>query len=142
MRAQTLTEFAEDMRRKGDIRQSDLADEILTLIDIESDVAEPYSELCADLENDAPADIKDKPEKVVEWLVDRSHLLEEIEKHFADAGRDKTGTDDVADMVRELLGTMKAAEAILEEHGWPGTDFLDALENLAENTPTPKEYDL
>jgi hypothetical protein len=138
LRALTLKEFAEDMRRKGDIREADLADEILALIDIEEEVAEPYSTLCDDLNIHAPTELKDKPEKALEWLGDRSNLLADIEEELKQAGRE----GDADDAVKEMIDTLADAEKILEEHGWPGTDFLDALENLAENAPTPTEYDL
>jgi hypothetical protein len=138
MRSQSLEEFAEDMRRKGDIRDADLADEILALLDIEAEVAEPYSDLLADLEIYAPEGLRDKPEKAMEWLGDRSNLLAEIEKELEEAKR----PGDVDDAVKDLLKTMADAEAILEAAGWPGDgDFIEGIQALA-NRPEPMEYDL
>jgi hypothetical protein len=88
-----LKEFAEDMRRKGDIRDTDFADEILALLDIEADVAEPYSDLCFDIENYAKDfSNRDDAPKALEWLGDRSNMLAEIEKHLAEAGHAATPT--------------------------------------------------
>lgn len=138
MRPLNLKEFAEGLRRKGDIRDADLADEILALLDLEEEVAEPYSNLLVDLENAVPKDLRDKPEKAMEWLGDRSNLLAEIEKALEEAGH----KGDADDVIKGLIGTLADAEKILEDHGWPGTDFLNALENLAENALTIPEYDL
>jgi hypothetical protein len=124
MRSQSLEEFAEDMRRKGDIRDADLADDILALIDIETEVAEPYSDLCDELNWDVPEGLKDKPEKALEYLRDRSNMLADIEKLIAESDAlPKTGPNglpikrDTDDAIRELL------------------------EALAER-PEPLEYDL
>jgi hypothetical protein len=139
MRPLTLQEFAEDMRRKGDIRDTDLADEILDLLVLEEEVAEPYSNLCADLEIYAPVDMAERPERAMEWLGDRSNLLADIEKELKEANRN----GDVDDVVKELLGTMEQAEAILEAAGWPGGDFLEALQGLAERAArAPEEVEI
>jgi len=144
MRALSLEEFAQDMRRKGDIRQADMADEILALLDLEEEVAEPYSNLCADLEHYAPAELAEKPEKACEWLGDRSNLLKEIEEHLKEAGREPQGTNDTADAVKELLGLLSEADAILEAAGWPGDgDFIEALQGLAERAArAPEEIEV
>jgi hypothetical protein len=102
MRPLDLKEFAEDMRRKGDIRDADLADEILALLDIEADVAEPYSELCLDISFLVPKELEDKPAKSVEWLGDRSNMLKEIEKHLAEAGHEGDADDAVKAVIGEL----------------------------------------
>lgn len=150
MKPYTLEEFAQQLRVKGDYRESDFADEILMLLDIEEEVAEPYSELCHDIENLAPEHLKqtgvvNAHSRTIEWLGDRSDLLKEIEDALKEDGREPEGTADTADAVRELLGTMTQAEALLERAGWPGTDFIDALEKLierAEKAPPAMEYDL
>jgi hypothetical protein len=143
MRPLNLEEFAQEMRRGGDIRQADMADEILALIDIEEEVAEPYSNLCDDLNNVAPDGLTDKPEKQMEWVIDRSNLLEEIEDELREKGKAPEGTADTADAVKELLGTMAEAEAILEAAGWPGTDFIEALQGLAERAArAPEEIEV
>lgn len=133
---QTLQEFAEDMRRKGDIRDTDLADEILELLDVEEEVAEPYFTLCDDLANYISGNLT--PEKAVEWLGDRSNLLAEIEMLLEKAGH----TGDVDDAVKELLGTLAEAEEIMKAAGWPGDgDFLEALREMTD--PVARmEYDL
>lgn len=142
MRPLNLKEFAEDMRRKGDIRDADLADEILALVDLEEEVAEPYSTLCYDVEQYAKDGGYSNPDdalKSVEWLGDRSNLLRDIEKELEDAKR----PGDVDDVIRELLATLKAAEAILEEQGWPGDgDFIEGIHALADRPESPLEYDL
>lgn len=127
MRSQSLEEFAEDMRRKGDIRDADLADDILALLDIEAEVAEPYSELCCDIEQYAKDGGFSNPDdalKAVEWLGDRSNMLADIEKLLEESDAlPKTGPNglpikrDTDDAIRELL------------------------EALAER-PEPLEYDL
>jgi hypothetical protein len=100
MRPLNLQEFAEDLRVSApDFRTADFADEILELVELEKEVAEPYSELCVDLDNYAPKALEGKPAKAVEWLGDRSNLLEEIEKLLEDAGR----KGDVDDVVKAML---------------------------------------
>lgn len=142
MKPLTLEEFAQDMRRKGDIRDTDLADEILALIDLEADVAEPYSTLCGTIEDyakDGEFSNPDDAGRALEFLGDRSNLLREIEKLLEEA--DHKG--DVDDTIKELLGTMKEAEAILEAAGWPGTDFLDALQGLVDRAArAPEEAEI
>jgi len=140
MQPLTLEEFAQNLRVSGDYREMEFADEILMLLDIEAEVAEPYSDLCAELEHHAPDKLKDEPAKMVEWLGDRSAMLEEIEKQLSDEGLDVGANGlpiDAADAVKELLGTLGDAEDILEEHGWSSGDFLSALGKLAEAIPTP-----
>lgn len=97
MRPFNLREFAEDMRRKGDIRDADLADEILALIDIEDEVAEPYSTLCDDIEHYCPNN--ETPQRALEWIGDRSNLLAEIEEFLKASGR----TGDVDDEIKKLI---------------------------------------
>lgn len=110
----TLQEFAEDMRRKGDIRNTDLADEILDLIALETDVAEPYANLCCDLEHYAKDySNPDDALKAVEWLGDRSNLLAEIERLLEKAGH----TGDVDDVVKKLCEDLEEARAVLSENG-------------------------
>lgn len=146
MKPHTLEEFAQDLRIKGDYREADFADEILALIDIEEEIAEPYGNLCSDIEHYAKEfSNPDDAAKALEWIGDRSDLLKEIEDALKDDGHEPEGTADTADAVRELLGTMTQAEALLERAGWPGTDFIDALEKLierAEKAPPAMEYDL
>lgn len=147
MRALSLEEFAQEMRRKGDIRQADMADEILMLLDLEEEVAEPYSNLCADLENVAPDNLKNvvnEHARTLEWLIDRSNLLKEIEDHLRDAGREPQGTNDTADTVKEIVETLGEADAILEAAGWPGDgDLIEALQGLAERAArAPEEIEV
>lgn len=138
MKALTLKEFAENLRMSGDWREADFATEILDLLDIEEEVAVPYSDLCVDIEHTAPADLKDNHLKALERLNDRSAILEEIEKALGER-TDKPG--DADDEVKIVLGILGEAEDILEAAGWPGTDFIDALRTLAER-PAPMEFDL
>lgn len=135
----TLEEFAQELRRKGNWREAEFADEILALLDIEEEVAEPYGNLCADIENYAKDfSNPDDAAKALEWIGDRSNLLADVEKQIKDANRE----GDVDDVVRELLGTLDHAEEILEAAGWPGNgDFIQGMQSLADR-PAPLEYDL
>lgn len=139
MTPHTLEEFAQELRLKGDFREVEFADEILALLDIEEEVAEPYSTLCYDIEQYAEGfSNPDDAAKALEWIGDRSNLLREIEKEIEDASR----KGDVDDVVKELLGTMAQAEDILEAAGWPGDgDFIEGIQALADR-PEPMEYDL
>lgn len=145
MQPHTLKEFAEQLRLSGDYREAEFADEILTLIDLETDVAEPYWDLCADLDHSAPVDLKGNPAKAMERLNDRSDVLAEIEKHLTNA-QEMAGLEglskDADDVVRELLETISEAEEILD-NAELATDatFLERLRELAER-PAPLEYDL
>lgn len=109
MQPLTLEEFAQNLRVRGDWREAEFADEILTLVDLETDVAEPYWELVSDLEYSAPDDLKDKPAKSLERLNDRSALLAEIEKLLSDAGLDVGANGlpiDADDAVRDLIANL------------------------------------
>jgi hypothetical protein len=141
MKLLNLREFAERLRRIGTSQESDFADEILELVDLGEEIAGPYGTLCDDLEHYAP-DHKGGPSHKLEWLGDRSNLLGEIESELE---RARTLQDPVSgdadDTVKELLGRLEEAEAILTANGWTEGDFLDALQALADRPPT-KEYDL
>lgn len=135
-----LREWAEQLRVKGTSRQVDFADEILKLIDLEDEVAEPYADLCEDLEYYAPDNLKDDPAKTVEWLGDRSALLDEVRDKLNKHGL----TGDVDDEVRDLCEIMAAIEDMLEARGgWTEGDLLDALAALCERAERPaQQYDL
>lgn len=141
MKPLNLEEFAEELRRKGDWREADFADDILALVDIEAEVAEPYGELRSEIEHYAKDGGFSNPDdalKAAEWLGDRSNLLQEIEEELTKAGH----KGDADDVVKAMIGTLADAEAILEAAGWPGDgDFIAALQALAER-PAPMEYDL
>ena len=140
MRPLTLEEFAQQLRIKGDYRETEFADEILLLIDIEEEVAEPYSDLTAEVEHqvkDAPP--MDTPLKAVEWLANRSNMLAGIEKHFEKV--DMKG--DVDDLTRQVLDELGNIETIMEEHGgWTEGDLQEALFALIERAAPKLEYDL
>lgn len=151
MKPHTLEEFAQELRLKGDFREVEFADEILALLDIEEEVAEPYSNLCDDLNNVAPEGLTDKPEKQMEWVIDRSNLLGEIEKEIEEAAvLPTTGANglpiqrDTDDAVKELLAMLGDAQDILETAGWPGDgDFIEALNGLAERAArAPEEIEV
>lgn len=133
-----LREFAERLRITGTNQECDFADEIISLLDIEAEVAEPYWDLVNDLENLAPANLKDKPLKTVEWLGDQSQLVDELKEELGKHGR----TGDVDDELKEILETLATAEDTLRNRGhWTAGEFLDALFTLAERDPALK-YDL
>lgn len=140
MKPHTLKEFAENLRITGDWRETEFATEILDLLDIETEVAEPYSDLCCDIENYAKNfSNPDDASKALEWIGDRSNLLTEIEDQLKEAKRD----GDVDDIVKEMIGTLADAEAILEAAGWPGMDFIDALQGLADRAArAPEETEI
>jgi hypothetical protein len=105
-----LKEFAEELRRKGSGREVDFADEILDLLDIEEEVAEPYSTLCGDIEHYAKDfSNPDDAAKALEWIGDRSNLLKEIEDQLKEVGRDKGANGlpiDADDAVKDLIATL------------------------------------
>lgn len=141
MRPHTLEEFAQELRIKGDWREAEFGMEILDLLALEEEVAEPYSDLCADLEYYAPDGLKGKPEKVVEWLAGRAALLDEIENELKERGREPEGTADTADAVREALGTLDyIADTLDVNDAWEG-DMENSIKRLCER-PKPMEYDL
>lgn len=124
-----LREFAEHMRITGDSQGCDFADEILSLLDIEAEVAEPFYTLCDNLDHYAP-DLKGKPEKQLEWIGDRSHLLDELKEKFEQHGYTE---GDVDDRLAEVLDTLATAEDTLRKRGhWQDGEFIDALQELAE----------
>jgi hypothetical protein len=137
MRLQSLQEFAQELRRGGDIRQADMADEILALIDIEEEIAEPYGNLCSDIEHYAKGfSNPDDAAKALEWLGDRSNLLKEIEEELAEDGR----TGDTDDQIKAMLETLAFIRNII---GAPDTatdeDLETAIQALVDR---PTEYDL
>lgn len=134
MRPLNLKEFAQQLRTEG----HPFADEILDLIDIEEEVAEPYSELCADLDHYVPAN-PGKPDKQLEWLGDRSALLSEIQDELAKDDR----TGDVDDIVKGMIADLTNVAEILEGEGWDGTgDIAEALRHTLASWPPKLEYDL
>jgi type I restriction-modification system DNA methylase subunit len=135
MRPQSLQEFAQELRRGGDIRQADMADEILALIDIEEEIAEPYGNLCSDIEHYAKSN-PDDAAKALEWLGDRSNLLKEIEEELAEDGR----TGDTDDVVRELLGEIDDIKMALKMHGFELDEFFEAITKPEASLKV--EYDL
>lgn len=140
MRPLTLEEFAQQLRIKGDYRETEFADEILMLIDIEEEVAEPFSNLCGDLDHYVPAN-PGKPDKQLEWLGDRSALLSGIQDELAQSDR----TGDVDDIVKEMIAELDGVEAIMREHGgWTEGELSDAIFALIDRAEkAPKlEYDL
>jgi predicted CopG family antitoxin len=141
MKPHTLEEFAQELRLKGDYREADFADEILALLDIEEEVAEPYSNLCDDLNNAAPKGLEDKPEKQMEWVIDRSNELDEIYELFS---KEKLGEQGVVDAIREMVETTAQAEALIERAGWPGSgEFIEALETIIERAErAPEEIEV
>jgi hypothetical protein len=111
------------------------------LLDIEEEVAEPYSTLCDDLEHYAKDfSNPDDAEKALEWLGDRSNLLKEIEEELDKDGR----TGDTDDQVKALLETLAK---IREIAGVPDTatdeDVENAIQALVDAAPTKElTYDL
>ncbi len=132
-----LREFAEQLRL-GDDPGAKFADEILALIDLEADVAEPYFTLCDDIKHHTDKRVEGDEAKRVEWLGDRSDLLDEIDELLKGDGR----TGDPDDEVKALIGSLADAEAALRKSGhWTEGDFLDALALLIERAPV-LQYDL
>lgn len=109
MRPRTLEEFAEELRRKGDFYEMEFADEILMLVDIETEVAEPYSDLCADIELYA-ADYSNPTDaiKALEWVGDRSNLLKELEELLAAEGYADCDPDDALRNIFEKLDSLES----------------------------------
>lgn len=155
MKIHTLEEFAQALRVGGDNQQADFGTEILDLLDLEEEVAEPYSDLCADLENYAKGyDHADKPEKALEWLGDRSDVLKEIETALEEAGRkEKLGANgkprswyDSDDAVKDLLTEREEIEDLLAAEGIEAEgELVDAIRKLCERAakaPPAMEYDL
>lgn len=97
MKPLTLQEFAEELWRKGDWREADFGAQIRELLNIEDEVAEPYSTLCDDIEHYCPNN--ETPQRALEWIGDRSNLLAEIEKLLKASGR----TGDVDDEIKKLI---------------------------------------
>lgn len=122
-----LEEFAQGLRLSGNWREQEFATEILDLLDLETDVAEPYEELCGDIEHATPRGLRDAmtPAQQLERLTDRCAMLDEIETLLAEANR--------------LTGA----------NGKP-LDFVEAVEALIADLPDPEptpappitEYDL
>lgn len=139
MKALTLEEFAEELRRKGDFREVEFADEILQLLDIEEECAEPYGNLCSDIEHYAkdfsnPTDAA----KALEWVGDRSNLLKEIEEELDKDGR----TGDTDDQVKALLETVAKLRDILGLEEGTDEDIENAVQALVDRAPAAMEYDL
>ncbi len=140
MRPHTLEEFAQNLRITGDYREVEFADEILMLLDIEEEVAEPYSDLCDDVTYHAPKELKKNPAKAAEWLNDRSAELDEITDLFPEAVLDGK---DIPDQIKDMIDARDNFETIMRKHGgWTEGDLQDALFALIERAAKPPEYDL
>lgn len=137
----TLEEFAQELRLKGDYRETDFADEILSLLDIEEECAEPYGNLCSDIEHYAKDfSNPDDAAKALEWIGDRSNLLKEIEEELDKDGR----TGDTDDQVKAMLETLAKIREII---GAPDTatdeDLEIAVQELVDAVPAKEmTYDL
>jgi hypothetical protein len=137
----TLEEFAQELRLKGDYRETDFADEILILLDIEEECAEPYGNLCSDIEHYAKDfSNPDDAAKALEWIGDRSNLLKEIEEELDKDGR----TGDTDDQVKVMLETLAKIREII---GAPDTatdeDLEIAVQELVDAVPAKEmTYDL
>lgn len=108
MRPLNLKEFAEDLRVNApDFITADFADDILELVELEKEVAEPYRALCDDIQHYAQDfSNRDDAAKALEWIGDRSNLLEEIEKLLEEAGR----KGDADDVIKAMLVELTPAE--------------------------------
>lgn len=137
MKPLNLLEFAQQLRLEG----NEFADEILMLVNIETEVAEPYSDLCFDIELVAPNGMP--VEKAVEWLGDRSQELDEIRECFSEEAMAETS---IPELIKELQDERDTIETVMREHGgWTEGDLQDALFALIDraNKAAPKlEYDL
>lgn len=139
MKPLNLEEFATELRRKGDWRESEFGDEILTLID-----SEPELEFLDELRGDIAHYAKefsnpDDASKALEWVGDRSNLLGEIEKALDKDGR----TGDVDDQVKALLDLVENIRTILllpDEA--TDEDMETAIQGLMDREPKTLEYDL
>lgn len=139
MKPLNLTEFAEELRRKGDWRTSEFGDEILTLID-----SEPELEFLDELRGDIAHYAKefsnpDDASKALEFVGDRSNLLGEIEKLLDEDGR----TGDTDDQVKALLELVENIRTILLlPDGATDEDMENAIQGLMDREPKTLEYDL
>lgn len=135
MKPLNLQEFAEQLRLEG----NEFADEILELCTLEDDVAEPYGDLCDDIASYVPDALKEKPDRGVEWLGDRSNELKEIEAELDKDGR----TGDTDDQIKAMLCTLENIRLAL---GLPDTatdeDLETAVQELVDAAPPKLEYDL
>lgn len=141
MKPLDLKEFAEELRRKGVGPEIEFATEILDLLDLEEEVAEPFNDVCTELDHYAPESLTGRPQRQAEWLGDRANLLTEIEEQFRKAKRD----GDIDDVVRDTLDELANIETILRKYGgWSEGDLQDALFALIERADkAPKlKYDL
>lgn len=139
MRPHTLEEFAQQLRINGNYWETEFADEILYLFDLDKEVAQPYSDLCSDLEHYAPGH-RGNPSKALEWLGDRSAELGEIHDLFTP---DELQGENVPDQIKERFDELKEIEATLTEQGLRGNGSLaDAIFDLCERVPPAQEYDL
>jgi len=134
MKPLNLREYAESLRIQG----NHFADEILRLCDWRDEVEPVYSRLIDDLEYYARGrDVPNDLEKQLEWLGDRSHLLDEIADMLDQSGRNR----DVADEVRDLIDTVDILKALLirKGHMEEGDDIYEAVAQLCDRLPA---YDL
>lgn len=135
-------EFAENMRLSGDIRTADLADEILMALDSEP-LVEQLESLIGDISHYVPDVLKEKPERAVEWLGDRSQELDEIRECFSE---EAMAASSIPELIKELQEGRDDIETVMREHGgWVEGDLQDALFALIERASKIEndlEYDL
>lgn len=135
MQPLTLKEFAQQLRMDG----CEFADEIFDLIDLEEEIAEPYGNLCYDIEQYAKDfSNPDDASKALEWLGDRSNLLAEIEKALDEDGR----TGDTDDQVKAMLETLSNIHDIIGAADTATDEDLETLIQALAERPAPTEYDL
>lgn len=139
MRPLNLQEFAEELRRKGDPREAEFATEILDLLQVEEECAEPFSDLCYDIAHYAKGyDHAEIAPKALEWIGDRSNLLKQIEEELDKDGR----SGDVDDQVKQLIETVASIRNILSLEEGTDEDLEIAIQGLMDREPKTVEYDL
>lgn len=121
MKIFSLKEFAHNLYNTGNTQEMEFAKEILGNLDFVENSR--HDEICEDLDTYAKG--RGEPIKQVEWLGDRSNLLEEIEDHLTNAGYVAKGTDDTADEINKLIDLVLDMQAalVVEETGKPALEY-------------------
>lgn len=87
-------EFAQQLRLSDDSAVADYADKFLTALDFYN--SGNYEELCRDVEHYTKESGEDAIKRRIEWLGDRSHLLDELEEKIREADPKFKGCIDAA----------------------------------------------
>jgi vacuolar-type H+-ATPase subunit I/STV1 len=119
--------------------------EALEMLDGEAE-REAWATHCEDLDHAAPDELKGKPDKALEWLTDRSNLLDEIRDHLEKVGlvpgdENECNALDLADLVNEVIDELDNVSTELEIVQAELEAIKSVIDDADASAEVTQEYD-